>query len=150
MCMDHTFKCSCGAQEVSINFRNEILPPETLMALYCPVCSKGVAFNPETMIADNGWILEYEMDIARLMAKNLPAEHLRKLSPEVIFDEDYCSWRGIYPNDHMDSLREKEEIVSIAKVNPKQYLQEIKAWANTRMERLKGQGWRKAHERVTV
>jgi hypothetical protein len=148
--MDHTFKCRCETREVSINFRNEILPPETLFGLYCPECSKGIEFNPETMIRDNGWILEYEMEVARLMARSLPAEHIRNLSPEVIFDEDYCSWRGLYPDDHVDSLREKEEIVSLAKVNPKQYLQEIKSWANKRVERLKNEGWRKAHERVAV
>ncbi|KJR41312.1 hypothetical protein MCHI_002813 [Candidatus Magnetoovum chiemensis] len=148
--MEHKFRCICGQEEVSINFKNELLPPETLIAIYCPKCSGEVKFNPETMIKDNNWILEYEMDIARLMGSNLPASHLAVLSPELIFDEDYCSWRGIYPGDHIDSLKEKESIVSLAKVDPKRYIQELKTWANSRMEKLKSQGWRKAHERVTV
>ncbi|MBF0566681.1 MAG: hypothetical protein HQK89_15760 [Nitrospirae bacterium] len=148
--MDHTFKCACGASEVSINFKNEILPPETLVALYCPKCSKNVAFDSSSMVQDNGWIIEYDMEVASLMANSMPAEHLRNLSPSVIFEEDYCSWRGLYPGDHVDSLKEREAILAIAKVNPKKYLEEIKSWANKRMERLKSEGWRKAHERVAV
>lgn len=150
MCMEHKFKCKCGQEEVSINFKNEIMPPELLVGLYCPKCSKETTFNPESMVKDNDWIMEYEMDVARLMAKNLSADHIAMLSPELIFDEDYCSWRGIYPGDHVDSLKEKEEILAIAKVNPRKYLEEIKNWANNRMAKLKSEGWRKAHERVTV
>ncbi|MBF0606907.1 MAG: hypothetical protein SFH39_03505 [Candidatus Magnetobacterium sp. LHC-1] len=150
MCMDHSFRCSCGQYEVSMTFKNEILPPETLSALYCPKCSTSVEFNPDTMIRDNGWVIEYDMEIARLMSNSMPAEHLRCLNPDMIFVEDYCSWRGIYPGDHVDSLKEKESIVSMAKVNPKKYITEIKDWANRRTERLKQEGWRKAHERVAV
>ncbi|MCI4626247.1 MAG: hypothetical protein L3V56_09840 [Candidatus Magnetoovum sp. WYHC-5] len=148
--MEYKFKCKCGAEEVSVNFKNEIMPPELLIGLYCPRCSQDVTFEPQTMVKDNGWIMEYEMDVARLMAKNLPADIIVRLSPELIFDEDYCSWRGIYPGDHIDSLKEKEQILAIAKVDPRRYLEEIKHWANNRMDKLRKEGWRKAHERVAV
>lgn len=150
MCMDHSFKCSCGAQEVSITLKNEILPPETLLGIYCPKCSESVNFNPETMVRDNGWVLEYEMEVATLLAAGMPFEHKRNLSPELIFDEDYCSWRGVYPGDHTDSIKEREQILALAKVDPKRYLQEMRTWANTRMEKLRQQGWRKANDRVAV
>lgn len=150
MCMDHSFKCNCASEEVSITLKNEILPPETLLAVYCPKCSKGVEFNPATMVKDNGWILEYEMDIATLLSAGMPSEHKKNLSPELIFDEDYCSWRGVYPGDHTDSIKEREQILALAKVDPKRYLSEMKSWANSRMEKLKQQGWRKASDRVAV
>jgi len=150
MCIEHSCYCKCGDREVSITFKNELMPHETFVALYCPKCSVHIDFNPETMICDRGWIIEYDMDVARFSAHKLPKEHSRRISPEVLFDEDYCSWRGMYPGDHLDSIKEREEILFLAKTDPKRYLEEIKNWGNRRMERLKEEGWRKANERVEV
>lgn len=61
-------------------------------------------------------------------------------------EEGYCAWRGIYPSDHIDSAIERSEIIRLAKIDPKKYMQEMKEWANRRMERLSREGWRKANE----
>jgi len=47
--------------------------------------------------------------------------------------------------DHIDSVKEREELVKLAKINPKQYLDEIRKWGIDRMARLARDGWRKAH-----
>jgi len=96
------------------------------------------------MLYDNGWIIEYDMDIAQFIGKNLPDTHI---TPEFLFDEGYCTWRGTYPTDHLDSVREREEIIKLAKTDPKRYFKEIKRWGIERMERLAAEGWRKANER---
>ncbi len=150
MCMEHTYTCKCGAKEVSITYKNELMPHETLTNIYCPQCSKDVELDPTTMVADNGWIVKYDMDVARFSAHKLPADDIVRLSPELLFREDYCSWRGIYPGDHIDSVQEREEILSLAKKDPKLYLERMKDWANSRMEKLREEGWIKAHERVEV
>ncbi len=144
--MDHSFVCKCGRKEASFNFRNEVMPPETVEALYCPECSDSIAFDPGTMLKDNAWVIKYDMDIAGLYSSRLPKSDKENLSPELLFDEGYITWRGVYPGDHIDSAREREELASLAKVNPKKYFEEMKSWAINRMIHLKEEGWRKAHE----
>ena len=148
MCQDHKMSCKCGQSSASLNFRDDILPQEVVSGLYCPQCSTGVAVNPSTMLADNGWILEYDMDIAGFMKQKLSAA--AALTPEFLFDEGYCTWRGVYPNDHIDSAREREELLKLAKTDKKKYFEEFKNWGVNRMERLAREGWRKAHEREKV
>lgn len=146
MCMDHSVVCKCGRNEASFNFKNEVMPPESIEALYCPECSGGVAYNPESMIHDNGWIIHYDMDVAGLYGSRLPSGEKDSLSPELLFDEGYVTWRGVYPGDHIDGKREREELAKLAKINPKEYFKEIKSWAINRMDRLRTEGWRKANE----
>lgn len=131
------------------NFKDELMTGDVISRLYCPQCSKDIKFSSETMIADNGWIIEYDMDIARFQSQKIKTGGLN-IPPDFIFDEGYCTWRGIYPTDHIDSVVEREEVVKLAKVDPKRYLQEIKNWANRRMERLAKEGWRKANEREPI
>lgn len=142
MCIDHLIVCKCGSDSASFNFKNEVMPPEIVSRLYCPKCSAGTSFNPETMLKDNSWVIEYDMDIARFMGHKLPNV---SITPEFIFDEGYCTWRGVYPADHIDSGREREELVKLAKINPRKYLEEFKRWSIERMERLAHEGWRKAN-----
>jgi len=144
--MDHSVICKCGKHDASFNFKSEVMPPETIEALYCPECSQGVSVNPGSMIKDNGWVIHYDMDVAVLYSSRLPSSEKESLSPELLFDEGYITWRGVYPGDHIDSAREREELARLAKVNPKQYFEQMKSWAINRMVRLKEEGWRKAHE----
>ncbi len=146
MCMDHSMICKCGKLNASFNFKNEVMPHEAIEALYCPECSHGVSVNPGTMIKDNGWIIHYDMDVAGLYSSRLPSSEKDTLSPALLFDEGYITWRGVYPGDHIDSAREREELAKLAKVNPKKYFEQMKSWAINRMAQLKEQGWRKAHE----
>ncbi len=147
MCVDYKLKCCCGNRTASFNLRDNIMPVEIVNRLYCPECSGDITYDPGTMIYDNGWIIEYDMDIAGVMGQNLPAADI---TPAFLFDEGYCTWRGIYPSDHIDSVREREEIVKLAKTDPKRYFREIKEWGLKRMERLAADGWRKANEREDV
>lgn len=144
MCIDHTMRCKCGNQSASFNFKDEILPVEAVDSLYCPACSGEIKYNPESMLIDNGWIIEYDMEVARFAAQKLPH---REITPELLFDEGYCTWRGVTPTDHIDSVREREKLVKLSKINPKKYLEEFKKWGIERMKRLANQGWRKAYER---
>jgi hypothetical protein len=95
------------------------------------------------MVVDNGWVIEYDMDILKSMAEKIGHE---RITPELIFDAGYCTWNGIYPGDHIDSVQERERIAVLSKTDPALYLDEMKSWAIKRMKRLQGEGWRKAHE----
>lgn len=141
MCVDHTMICRCGRNSASFNFKDEVMPAEVVAGLYCPQCGN-VKVDPEAMLKDNGWVIEYDMDVAKFASSKLPAV---RLTPEYIFDEGYCTWRGVYPTDHIDSAREREELINLSKVNKKKYLEEFKNWSIHRMERLAAEGWRKAN-----
>jgi len=142
MCMDHKMTCKCGNSTASFNFKDEVMPAEVINKLYCPRCSGEVSFDSGAMLSDNGWIIEYDMDIAKFAAGKLPKA---ALSPEFIFDEGYCTWRGVYPTDYVDSVKEREELIALSKINPKKYIEEFKSWGINRMERLANEGWRKAN-----
>lgn len=142
MCMDYKKSCECGSFIASFSFRDNIMPPQTVNRLYCPECAKDIKFDPSTMIVDNGWIIEYDMDVARFASRALSE---RDLTPEFLFNQGYCSWRGLYPTDYIDSLREKQKITEMAKTDPIKYLEELKNWGKNRMNRLKEEGWRKAN-----
>ena len=144
MCIDHSMNCNCGTQSASFNFRDNIMTAEIINKLYCPSCSGDIKYNSATMLADNGWIIEYDMDVATLMGAKLS---YAEITPECLFDDGYCTWRGVYPSDHIDSVVEREELVKLAKINPRKYLEEFKKWGLERMERLADEGWRKASER---
>ena len=147
MCMDHSIVCRCGRKEASFNFKNEVMPPEAIEAVYCPHCSKGVTIDAETMINDNGWVIHYDMEVAGLYSNSLPSGHKQRLSPEMLFDEGYVTWRGVYPGDHIDSVSEREALTTIAKKDPKEYFDQMKSWTINRMTRLQEEGWRKAYDR---
>lgn len=149
MCMAHEMNCSCGSGMAGFNFKNEIMSGDVITRVYCPRCSRDIKFDHGTMVADNGWAIEYDMEIARFQAHKLKVKP-EEVTPDFIFDEGFCAWRGIYPTDHIDSVLERTEILKLARINPRKYLEEMKEWANTRMERLSREGWRKARENSKV
>jgi hypothetical protein len=142
--------CKCGKKNASFNFKNEIMPAEIVNALYCPECSDRIEHDPETMLKDNGWIIEYDMDIARLYGQKMTDSERVNNSPDLLFDGGYVTWRGIYPGDHIDSVKERAELLEMSKTDPKGYIDEIRDWSIRRMDKLRKEGWRKAHERETV
>jgi hypothetical protein len=93
------------------------------------------------MVTDNGWIIRYDMDVAKAVGNGRIAT---EITPARLFDDGYCTWNGMYPGDHLDSVRERERITAMAKTQPREYLQRLKTWAVERSERLKHEGWRKA------
>lgn len=142
MCVDHTMMCVCKKSRAGFNFRNDILPAEVIGNLYCPHCSTQITYDPGTMLRDNGWVIDFDMDVVNFMKNRMPA---RELTPEFIFDEGFCTWRGVYPTDHIDVAGEREELIRLSKVNPRKYLEEFRRWSIERMARLAGEGWRKAN-----
>jgi hypothetical protein len=148
--MEHRIICHCAKNNASFNFRDEIMPSEIVKGLYCPECSVDVSFDSNSMLRDNGWIVEYEMDIAELYGPKLPSQDRSRNTPEMLFDEGYVTWRGVYPGDHVDSATERAELIELSRINPPKYVEAMKEWSVNRMERLKKEGWRKAYEREAV
>ena len=141
MCMAFEMKCSCGSRSVSFHFKDNIMPEQVIKELYCPTCSNGVTLEPSTMISDNGWVIRYDMEAAKFMGE----KHIKgEITPELLLDQGYCSWNGVYPGDNIDSVREREKIIALAKTNPVEYFKKLKSWAVERTEKLKNEGWRKA------
>ena len=149
MCMDHAVHCHCGAKTASFQFKDSLLPPEVITDLRCPICSDGVAFDPLSMISDNGWMIVYNMDVARFMLNRI-AVPTGGITPEFLFDEGYGTWRSVTPTDGIDSVREREQILQYAKTDPKRYFEELRSWGTARMARLAQEGWRKAQEAAQV
>ena len=144
MCMEHKIACTCGKNSAGFQMKDSLLPVEAVRRLFCPACSAQTTFDPGSMLSDNGWIIEYDMDMARFMLQKITAAG--SISPEFLFDEGYCTWQGVYPNDGIDSVREREELVKLSKTDRKRYFEEFRNWGVKRMERLAREGWRKAHE----
>ena len=80
-----------------------ILPEAILVNLYCPECRSQAAWDGETMTDDGGWILEYDMDGAKFLfwEKGL----VNEVTPDFLFDEGYCSWNGMTPQDLAERTR---------------------------------------------
>lgn len=144
MCIEVKKKCECGASEVQFHLRDNIMDPNVLERLFCPACSADTPNNRETMIRDNGWIIEYDMTLARMYGLTRLSLSAHEINPEFIFDQGYATWREMYPGESEDIAGERECIIARKDENPKRYLQEINAWAINRINRLKEAGWRKA------
>ena len=145
MCMEFSLKCQCGKRNASFHFQDNIMPPEVISRLYCPECQRSGPLDKGRCVEDNGWAIDYDMEVAAFSARNLSEQFSKALSPELLFDKGYATWRGIYPGDHIDSVAEREEIIKLSKVDTKAYMLKIREWATRRMERLAGEGWRKAN-----
>lgn len=144
MCMSHHMRCECGLGRAELSFRDNVLNARVVSRLYCPTCSPGVDFDPESMLSDNGWVLKYDMALARSLSLNFAELRGVRLSPEAIFDEGYATWLGMYPGELVESRAEREELKALSKTDPREYFRRMRQWANSRMERFKEQGWRKA------
>ena len=144
MCVDHKIICECGRAAASINLKDEMMPPEVVKALYCPVCSGSVALDSGTMLTDNGWVIDYDMEIAAFAAAKLPRNV--RLTPEYIFDGGWCTWKGVYPGDVEESAKEKKQLLEMCGQDKLRYVREFRRWTMDRMERLSKSGWRKANE----
>ena len=145
MCSNHRLDCSCGQNQANIMFKNHILPPMVVSNLYCPKCSKSVAFDVECMIVDNDWIMEFNLPLAEDYLKRARID-INRLSPAFIFDHGYASWNGFTPNELDERLVERQEIIALATHNMQQYLAEMKRWGCERVQKLREAGWRKAQQ----
>lgn len=141
MCMATTIECSCGGEFAGMHHLNSVLPREAVRAVHCPSCA--VSFDAETMVWDNGWVVEYDMEVARnyLTRTGIPEE---RITPTLIFEEGYASWNGLTPTDVYDKAMELNDLSAQFKGDKRAYFEAIKAWTQDRAERLAEQGWRKA------
>jgi len=144
MCMEIKKVCKCGQNEASFHLRDNVMIPEVVSQLYCPNCSSEMELDDFSMIHDNGWVIEYDMILASSLAENKLGMNKDDVNPEFLFDQGYATWKETYPGELEDIVEEKEKVVALMKEDPKRYFQEIRRWANARMERLKEEGWRKA------
>jgi hypothetical protein len=95
------------------------------------------------MLEDNGWIVEYDMELATYLLGKHGIEK-EMINPEFIFDSRYSTWQGMSPTDMAESIRERQEIVALAKVDKMKYIETLKSWSIDRMKAFTEAGWRKA------
>ncbi len=144
MCQEVRKICKCGQSSAQFHLRDNILSPDVISDLYCPHCSNRIEPDPATMVMDNGWIIVYDMDLARFMTMSKLTLDAEQVQPGYIFDMGYACWLEMYPGEKEDILEERAEIMQLQKTNPGRYLKEISRWNIARIERLKADGWRKA------
>ncbi len=144
MCMMETRRCVCGSKAAHLNFRDNLLTPEILINLYCPLCSPQVNFDPETMVADCGWLMEYDMEGAQ--ATFIKRNQSRELTPEIIFDEGYLTWQGFSPADHEIRAELHQKLAPLIQEDMKQFLESLKTEWLAHVEHLKAAGWRRAQQ----
>lgn len=146
MCMAVVRSCSCGGQ-ASLHHLNSTLPEEVVVAVHCPQCAPSVEFDPATMVRDNGWMIEYDMELATYHLQRYGIDPA-KVTPEFIFDEGYSSWNGLTPTDSFDKAMEMHELLVDSAGDKRRYFEAMKTWTKERTSRLAQQGWRKAQTAI--
>jgi hypothetical protein len=144
MCQEIRKICHCGQFSAQFHLRDNLLSQEVIVGLYCPHCSGEVKLDPQSMLMDNGWVIEYDMDLARFLLTSRLLLEKEQIQPGYIFDSGYACWLEMYPGEKGDILEERAEIMKLQQENPRQYLREISRWNIDRIQRLKEEGWRKA------
>ena len=142
MCMNQRRFCECGQNSVFLSFRDNILPPEILLHLYCPHCRPPATGDKANMLEDCGWVLEY--DLERAQAYFDRRGHLKRATPEYLFDEGYLSWQGLAPGDHEVNAGLHRRLAPLIEQNLNLYLKSLKAEWTAHVAGLKAAGWRKA------
>ena len=143
MCMDIRKTCHCGKHSVQLHLRDNIMAKEVVVGLYCPECGADVQLDYQTMLYDNGWVIVYDMDLAKFLAvANLRMEP-ENVQPGFLFDEGYATWQELYPGEQRDIAAERNDIIKLMAEDQQRYLTEIHRWNIERVARLKAEGWRK-------
>jgi len=113
------------------------------VAVHCPNCGPEVPFDAATMVRDNGWMIEYDMELATYHLRRYGIE-AEKVTPEFIFDQGYSSWNGLTPTDSFDKAMEMHELLVQSGGDKRRYFEEMKTWTKDRTSKLAAKGWRKA------
>ena len=146
MCIDVRKICECGTHTVQFHLRDNVLAPQVIFRLFCPACPGDTAFDRNAMLCDNDWIIEYDMELARvLLAQKLQIDQ-EDVSPEFIFDKGYACWQEMYPGEKNDIKEEREKIMQLLQQDRSVYLHAMQEWNIERIERLKTAGWRKVQQ----
>lgn len=144
MCFYQKRPCVCGKREAYIFYRDDLLPKEVLAKLYCPECGNQVERSPYSMIEDGGWILEYNMVVARYYFHFKQGNLHFPVTPEFIFDGDYCSWYGLTPMALEENARMHRELLPLQKQDKRRYIYQLRERCVARVAELKEAGWRKS------
>jgi hypothetical protein len=148
MCVAFERECVCGKETARLHHLNTILSYEAVRNIYCPSCSVDVALDSKCMVDDNGWVIEFDMELVQPFAQKMGLRH-NEVTPGTIFDQGFCSWQGFTPNDLLTANKEKAELAKIAGKEPEKYFRLIREWTLNRASRLREEGWRKARETAT-
>jgi hypothetical protein len=97
MCLEIRKTCKYGSRTAQFHLRDNIMSQEVLTELYCPACSGEVELNPKSMPMDNGWIIEYDMELARFLAVSKLMIDPDAVRPGFVFDGGYACWQEMYP-----------------------------------------------------
>ena len=142
MCLNQRRYCRCGRHSAFLIFRDNLLPPEILVNLYCPECRPRAEWDAATMLADCGWVLEYDVDRARSYF-NLRGVR-GEATPQFLFDQGYLSWQGLAPEDEEVNRRLHQRLAPLIEQDLAGYLKTLKEEWCAHVARLKAAGWRKA------
>ena len=144
MCLHQKLSCICGRNEAYLFHRDNILPETFVINLYCPECHGRVNRDDSTMIEDRGWRIEYDIEAARFY---LGLRGVRdSVTPEFIFDQDYCSWYGMSPRDLEENARVHQELSPLKNRDKLSFFNELKKRRLEYFSELKKAGWRKAQK----
>jgi hypothetical protein len=141
MCMNLRRFCSCSRNSASLSCRDNLLPAEILVNLFCPECRPG-SLADSTMIEDCGWVLEYDLDRAQayFSARGVNS----RATPAFIFDEGYLSWQGLAPGDQEVNARLHQRLAPLIEQDLDLYLKSLRSEWVAHVAGLKAAGWRKA------
>ena len=146
MYIDVRKTCECGTHTVQFHLGDNIMVPQVLCRLFCPACPGNSAFNKETMLCDNDWVIEYDMDLARTMLEKKLQIDPEDVIPGFIFDKGYACWQEMYPGEQKDIKADREKIIELLQQDRNVYLHAMQNWNIERIERLKSAGWRKVQQ----
>jgi hypothetical protein len=141
MCMSLRRFCACGCNSAYLSFRDNLLPEEILVTLFCPEC-RPERLRDDAMLQDCGWVLEYDLKRAQTFF-NLRGIK-RRATPEFIFDEGYLSWQGLAPRDQEVNTRLHQRLAPLIEQDLALYLKSLRSEWLAHVARLKAAGWRKA------
>jgi hypothetical protein len=142
MCLHQKLACVCKSNKAYIFHRDNILPERVVINLYCPECGSRVNRDELTMLEDVGWLIEYDMELARFYLEFKGLDH--DVTPEFIFDEGYCTWYGMNPNDLEENARVHQELLPLQKKDKLLYFNELKRIRLAQFTELKKAGCCKA------
>ena len=144
MCLNERHFCECRRNSAFLSFRDNLLPPEILLKLYCPHCRPEMALDRATMLEDCGWVLEYDVERAQAY---FDLRGLRpRATPDFLFDAGYLSWQGLAPADEAVNARLHRRLAPLVRQDYALYLKTLKTEWLAHVAGLKTAGWRKAQQ----
>jgi len=146
MCIDVRKTCECHTHTVQFHLRDNIMAPQVISRLFCPSCPGNGSFDKESMLCDNGWTIEYDMDLARGLLEQKLQIDPEDIVPEFIFDKGYACWQEMYPGEQNDIKDDREKILDLLQQDRNVYLHAMQNWNIERIERLRSEGWRKVQQ----